>query len=174
MTFMILGSAEAAAAGVPAPSAAGAPSWELGGPPLSPLSAMASAAVTQEGASEKGGSQETPQPAGPGNAECRTRRLVGNGRRVALTGEGTRSWVWAPAQARVGRSAAAVQTLLGRSDIRSRRRFLLPTPPQRPSAGAARGTPGNASGGVTESYLASASSRSGRFASSLLAPELQV
>lgn len=46
VTFMILGSAEAAAAGAPAPSVAAALSWELGGPPLSPLSAMA-AAVTQ-------------------------------------------------------------------------------------------------------------------------------
>lgn len=46
VTFMILGSAEAAAAGAPAPSVVAALSWELGGPPLSPLSAMA-AAVTQ-------------------------------------------------------------------------------------------------------------------------------
>lgn len=53
VTFMILGSVEAAAAGAPVPSAPAALSWELGGPPLSPLSAMA-AAVTQEGASERG------------------------------------------------------------------------------------------------------------------------
>lgn len=71
--------------------------------------------------------------------------------------------MWAPVQARVGRSAAAVQTRLGRSDIRSRRRFLLPTPPQRPSAGAAQGTPGNAAGGVTESFPAGAASSSGCF-----------
>lgn len=47
VTFMILGSAEAAAAGAPAPSAAAALSWELGGLPLSPFSAMAATAVTQ-------------------------------------------------------------------------------------------------------------------------------
>lgn len=62
-----------------------------------------------------------------------------------------------------------VQTPFRRSDIRSRRRrrFLLPTPPQRPSAGAARSTLGNASGSVAESCSAGASLSSSRSAFSL-------
>lgn len=84
VTFMILGSAGAAAAGAPAPSAAAALSWELGGPPLSPLSAMAAAAVTQEGAGERGGARRR---------HSRLARATENTGRAALvaTGAGPRA-----------------------------------------------------------------------------------
>lgn len=84
VTFMILGSAETAAAGEPAPSAAAALSWELGGPPLSPLSAMAAAAVTQEGAGERGGARRR---------HSRLARATENTGRAALvsTGAGPRA-----------------------------------------------------------------------------------
>ena len=70
VTFMILGSVEAAAAaGAPAPSAAAALSWELGGPPLSPFSAMA-AAVTQARRRERA-SEGEPGDARAGRPEKR-------------------------------------------------------------------------------------------------------
>lgn len=55
-----------------------------------------------------------------------------------------------------------VQTPLGRSDIRSRRRSSSSPPlPPRPSAGAAQGTPGNSAGSVAESCPAGAAAPSG-------------
>lgn len=61
------------------------------------------------------------------------------------------------------RQPPCVQTPLGRSDIRSRRRSSSSPPlPPRPSAGAARSTPGNSAGCVAESYPAGPAPSSGR------------
>lgn len=71
---------------------------------------------------------------------------------------------WTPAQARVGRSAAAVCSDAARSQRHPQPPPPLPPPrpsPPRPSAGAARGTPGNAAGDVAESCQAGAAWDSG-------------
>ena len=124
VTFMILGSVEAVAAGAPAPSAAAALSWELGGPPLSLFSAMA-AAVTQaqrrERVSEREPGNARAGLAWPGSGECGARYLSDNWLRAALVGEEPRSLAWAPAQALVGCSAAAVCS----DGDESQRPFLL-------------------------------------------------
>ena len=138
VTFMILGSVEAVAAGAPAPSAAAALSWELGGPPLSPFSAMA-AAVTQAQRRERVSERE------PGNARARLGRAAENVRHAAsvTTGSGP-PWrarsrgAWRGLRRRprsAARQPPCVQTPISRSDIRSsrrRRRFLLPAPPPTP------------------------------------------
>lgn len=119
----------------------------------------------QEGAGERGGASRR---------QSRPARAVENaGHSASVTTGAGPPWQARGRGARCGlrrrpgsgaRQPPCVQTPLGRSDIRSRRRSSSSPPlPPRPSAGAARGTPGNSAGGVAESCPAGPASSSGCF-----------
>lgn len=117
----------------------------------------------QEGAGERGGASRR---------QSRPARAAENAGHAASVTTGARPpWQARGRGARCGlrrRSASGVrqppcvQTPLGRSDIRSRRRSSSSPPlPPRPWAGAARGTPGNSAGCVAESCPAGPAATSG-------------
>lgn len=119
----------------------------------------------QEGAGERGGASRR---------QSRPARAAENARHAASATTGARPpWQARSGGARCGlrrrpgsgaRQPPCVQTPLGRSDIRSRRRSSSSPPlPPRPSAGAAQGTPGNSAGGVAESCPAGPAATSRRF-----------
>lgn len=79
VTFVMLGSVEAAVEGGPAPSAAVVLSWELGGLRLSPFLAMGQRCLRCAGGSGRAkGSQATPELAGRGSKECGAHCLSDN------------------------------------------------------------------------------------------------